>query len=90
MKQSFADFLQNRCSSKLRNIHKKTPVLESLFNKVTGLHACNCIRNRLQQRCFPVNIAKCLRTAFLIEHLRCLYLKCSVVLKAFKAVLNLF
>ena len=31
---------------------RKTPLLESLFNK------------RLQHRCFPVNIAKLLRTAF--------------------------
>ena len=38
-KQSFADVLQIRCSSKFRHIHRKTPVLESLFNKVAGLMA---------------------------------------------------
>ena len=27
------DFLQNRSSEKFRSVHKKTPVLESLFNK---------------------------------------------------------
>ena len=32
--------------------HSKTPVLESLFNK--GLQACNFIKKRLQQKCFPV------------------------------------
>ena len=32
-------FYQN-CSQKFRNIHRKTTVLESLFNKVAGLHAC--------------------------------------------------
>ena len=49
---------------KFCNIRKKTPVLESLFNKVAGLQACNFIEKRLQQRCFPVNIAKSLRTVF--------------------------
>ena len=34
-----------------------------------GLKACNFIKKRLQHRCFPVNIAKFLRTAFSIEHL---------------------
>ena len=33
-------------------------MLESLFNKVTGLKACNFIKKRLQHMCFPVNIAK--------------------------------
>ena len=36
----------------------KTPVPESLFNKVAGLTSSNFIKKRLQQRCFPVNIAK--------------------------------
>ena len=30
-------FYKNTCSQKFHNIHKKTPVLESLFNKVGGL-----------------------------------------------------
>ena len=42
----------------------KTPVLESLFNKVAGLQACNDIKKRLWRRCFSVNTAKFLRTAF--------------------------
>ena len=42
----------------------KITVLESLFNKVSGLMACNFIKKRLQDRCFPVNIATFLRTAF--------------------------
>ena len=37
-------------------------MLESLFNKVAGLKACKFIKNRLQHRRFPVNIAKFLRT----------------------------
>ena len=36
-------------------------VLESRFNKVAGLKACNVIKERLQNRCFLVNIAKFLR-----------------------------
>ena len=70
-KQPFADVLQNRCSYKFRNIHTKATVLESLFNKVAGIR----LQKRLEHRCFPVNIAKFLRTAFVIEHLWCLLLK---------------
>ena len=51
------------------NIHKKTLVLESLFNEVAGLNACNFIKKRLQHKFFPVNIAKFFRTAILVEHL---------------------
>ena len=40
-------------------------MLESLSNKDAGLQACNFIKKRLQQRCFPVNIAKFLRTPIL-------------------------
>ena len=36
-----------------------------LFNKVAGLQDCKFIKKRYQHRCFPVNIAKFLRTAFL-------------------------
>ena len=40
----------------------------------TGKHLCwrffliNFIKKRLQHRCFPMNIAKCLSTTFYIEH----------------------
>ena len=40
-------------------------VLESLFNKISGFQAWNFIEKRLQHRCFPVNVTKLLRTAFL-------------------------
>ena len=60
-KYLFVDVLQNSCFSKFRNIHRKTPVLESLFNKETP---CNFIKKRLQQRSFPLNIAEFFRTAF--------------------------
>ena len=52
------NFLYKNCSSKFRNIHWKTPVLQSHFNKVA-------VKKRPQQRCFPVNIAKCLKTPIL-------------------------
>ena len=45
-------------------------MLEPPFNKDTGLQACIFIKKRLQHTCFPVNITKCLRAAFFIEHLR--------------------
>ena len=65
--QPFANVLQNRCYYNF--------VLEPLFNKVTGLMACNFIKKRPQHRCFPVNITKYLRKAFFMEHLRWLFLK---------------
>ena len=73
-KQPFAYVLQTRCSYEFRNVHRKTPTLESLFNKDAGLQACNFIKKRLKRRCFPVNIAEFLRTAFFIEHHRWLVL----------------
>ena len=39
------------------------PVLESLFNKVTGLKACNFTKKRLQHRSFHVKFEKYLRTS---------------------------
>ena len=54
-KQPFPDVLQNRYSY---NIHRNTPVLESLFNKVAGLSACNFVKKRLQHRGFPMHIAQ--------------------------------
>ena len=45
-------------------------VLESLFNKVAYLKACNLIKKRLQHGCFPVNIAKFLRNTYFEEHIQ--------------------
>ena len=50
-------------------------MLESLFNKVAGLKACNFINKRLQRRCFTVPLAKRLRIPVSKEHLVCLLLK---------------
>ena len=47
---------QWRCSEKFRKFHRKTTVLESLFNKVAGLKACNFIEKRAQYRCSLWNL----------------------------------
>ena len=57
--------LKKRCSLKLCNIFRKTPVLGSLFNKVVGLQDCKYIKKRLQHRCFVRHLRKFLRTSFL-------------------------
>ena len=40
-------------------------MFESLFNKVAGLKTCNSIKKRHQRTCFPVKLAKFLRTLIL-------------------------
>ena len=79
-KQPFADVLQNRSYQKFRNIQRKAPVLESLFNKVVGLRLVTLLKKRLQHRCFPVKIAKFLRTTFFIELLRWLLLLIALII----------
>ena len=59
------------------NIYRKTPVLELLFNKVTGLEVCCFIKKRLQHRYFLVNIAKCLRTPILKNICKCCFGSCN-------------
>ena len=56
-KQPFADVLQNKCFSKFCKIHRKTPVLESLFNKAADL-------NRLHHNYLSVIFAKLLKTPY--------------------------
>ena len=63
--QPFKDFLENQIFKIFYNIHRKTPVLESLLNKVADLKVHNFIEKRLENRYFPVNIEKFLRTTFL-------------------------
>ena len=58
-------FCRKRSSLKFRKFHWKTSVLESLFNKPSGLKACNFIKKRLQYRCLPLKFAKLLRTPIL-------------------------
>ena len=58
-------YFSKRC---LKYIHKKIPVLESLFNNVAGVYSCKLIKKRLQQMCLSVNIAKFLRMSLFIEY----------------------
>ena len=44
------------------------------FNKVAGLGPATLLKKRLWYRCFPLNIAKFLKTPFLTKHLRWLLL----------------
>ena len=67
-------FYKKSCSKNFCNIHRKTPVVDSLFNKVTGLKACNWIKKRLQLRYFPVNI-EILKKTYFEEYLRILLLR---------------
>ena len=51
---------KKNCSSKFCSIHWRV-----FLNKVAVLQACNFVKKRLQHRCFPVDIAKFLRTPIL-------------------------
>ena len=51
------------------NIHRKTPVLESLFNKVAGLKACNYIKETPTQ-VFSCEYYKIFKNTYFEKHLR--------------------
>ena len=66
-KEFISSSSHRRCSMK-KDVLKNFAifaVLESLFNKVARLRACNFIRKRLQYRYFPMNIAKFLTKTIL-------------------------
>ena len=50
------------------------------FHKVLGLRPATLLKKRPRRRCFPVKFAKILRTPFLIEHLRWLFLSLGKIL----------
>ena len=52
---------------RLLNFSFRRSLLQMFFK--IFVHACNFVKKRFQHRCFPVNIAKFLRTAFFTEHL---------------------
>ena len=56
-------FCKIRCSQKFRKIHRKKPVLESLFKE--KCRPATLLKKRLWSRWFPVNFVKFLRTPFL-------------------------
>ena len=45
-------------------------MLESGFNQIAGLKACNFIITRPQHRCFPENFAKLFKNTYFEDHLR--------------------
>ena len=53
----------------------KTPLLESLLNKVADFQACNFIKKRLQCRCFSCEYCENFKNSFFVEHLWWLLLK---------------
>ena len=60
-----------RSSAKFTEKH----LCQSLFfNKVAGLRPATLLKKRPWHRCFPVNLAKFLRTPFFTEHFRWLLL----------------
>ena len=68
-----------RCSSKFMFLKKPQnshdEILRSAFINIKNSEPCNFIKKSLRHRCFPANFAKCLRTTFFKEQLRCLLLK---------------
>ena len=64
-KQPLGVFYKKSCFVRFGKFHRKTTVIESLFNKVADLQACNFTKKRLQHRCFPVKFVKFFRTTIL-------------------------
>ena len=58
-----------RCSYKFRKIHSKTPVPESLFNKVAGLRPVNLTKKETLAQVFPCEFWEISKNAFSTEHL---------------------
>ena len=55
----------------LRRTHRKTPMLESLFNKASRLQACKFIKKRLRDRClFSCESCEIFKNTYFGEHLR--------------------
>ena len=54
-----------KCSQNFCKFYRETPLLKSLFYKVASIQACNIIKKRFLQRCFPVNFEKFFRAPIL-------------------------
>ena len=67
-KQAFIDPLQSRWSWIIYKIHRKKPVLESLFNKVAVLRACNFIKEG-SDTILSCEICKLSKNNYFEEHL---------------------
>ena len=62
--QLFANVLQNWSSYKFSDIRKEISVLESLFNKVTVLMACNFIKKETPTQVFSCKYHKLFENSF--------------------------
>ena len=58
-------FLKKFCK-----FHRKTPMLESLFNKIPGLQACNFIKKRPPTQAFSCRIYDFFKNTYFEEYLR--------------------
>ena len=70
----FANVLQSRYSYKFPDIHKKIPVLKSLFNTVRGLKAYNFNKKEMWTQVFSHEYNKNFQNSYFMEHLRWLLL----------------
>ena len=55
---------------KISKYHRKTSVLKSLFNKVSGAESCTFIKKKLQHRYFSCEIWETFKNIYFEEHLR--------------------
>ena len=55
---------------KFRNIHRKTPVLESRFNNVAGLKTWNFIKNETPTQVFSYEYCEIFKNTYFDEYLR--------------------
>ena len=58
-------FYKKTITKNFKIFTEETCVVASFLIKNPGLQLCNFIKTRLQHRCFPVNIAKFLKTPIL-------------------------
>ena len=64
-------------TSNVRNVHRRTQVLESLFNTIAVQKVCNFIKKRLQLRCFPVNIEEIFKNSYFYGKPRVVVSRCG-------------
>ena len=68
IEQSFVMFFKISVLKNFANFTRKQ-LLEFLFNKVSRPKVCNLIKNRLQDKCFPIKFANFLSTPLFTEQL---------------------
>ena len=60
---------KKRCSLKFRKFHRKTPVPESFFDKVTALRPATSLKKKALAQAFSCEFCEISKSNFLIEHL---------------------